>query len=348
MRSLCLVPAILLVSLIAQAQSRPLGLALATDNDAIFSDDPSKFYMYTDRTFEGVSSKPWQGGTYGFSRNQKRTPLGIVYTRLHEGIDIRPLQRDSSGNPLDDIYAIADGTVVYVNPSSTASNYGRYLVVHHDWGNGPFFSLYAHLASAPVESGQQVRAGQAIAKMGYTGVGLNRERAHIHLEFNMILSDQFQRWYDLHFTSTNNHGIFNGFNLLGLDIATLYKVHRKNPNLTLPEFIRDYHEVYYKVIVPNHGRVDFLRRYPWLLGEDKPLIRPRSWEFSFAATGAPLAVVPSTRSVSAPIVSYVKPSGTDHSYHTVNRITGTGSDAHLTPSGSRFIQLISDSFQRAP
>ena len=40
-----------------------------------------------------------------------------------------------------------DGTVVYVNSNSKASNYGRYVVVHHDFGSGPFFSLYAHNAS---------------------------------------------------------------------------------------------------------------------------------------------------------------------------------------------------------
>ena len=40
-------------------------------------DDPD-FYMYTDRTFEGVRSRPWQGGQYGFVRNEVRTPAGVV------------------------------------------------------------------------------------------------------------------------------------------------------------------------------------------------------------------------------------------------------------------------------
>ncbi|MEM6278302.1 MAG: M23 family metallopeptidase, partial [Verrucomicrobiota bacterium] len=180
-------------------EAGPIGLVLPTENDAIFSNDPSQFYMYTDRNFEGVISKPWQGGTYGFSRNQRRTSVGIVYTRFHEGVDIKPLYRDASGNPLDDIRAIADGTVVYVNSTSSLSSYGKYVVVHHDWGEGPFFSLYAHLSSAAVTARQQVKAGQPIAKMGYTGVGLNRERSHLHLELCMILSDQFPRWYGQHF-----------------------------------------------------------------------------------------------------------------------------------------------------
>lgn len=321
----------------------PLGLVLPTDNDAIFSDDPSKFYMYTDRNFEGVRSQPWEGGTYGFSRNQKRTSAGIVFTRLHEGIDIRPVRRDSAGNPLDEVRSIANGTVVYVNDSSTNSNYGKYVVVHHDWGYGPFFSLYAHLSESTAKRGQQVRAGQAIAKMGYTGAGINRERAHVHVELNMILSDRFPAWYSRHFTSPNHHSIFNGFNLVGMDIAALLKAHRANPNISIPEFLSN-HEVYYRVLVPGKPKLDFLRRYPFLGRDLDSVPNPSSWEFSFAATGVPLAVRPSKEQISYPTVTYVKPSQNDHSDNTVGRITGTGSSAKLTPSGSRYVQLISDSF----
>ena len=328
----------------ALGQSRPLGLVLTSDNDAIFGGDPSKFYMYTDRYFEGVKTKPWQGGTYGYSRNQRRTSIGIVYTRLHEGIDIRPVHRDSSGNPLDEIRSIADGTVVHVNDSSSASNYGKYVVVHHDWGYGPFFSLYAHLSKINATRGQAVEAGETIAIMGYTGAGINRERAHVHLELCMILSDRFQSWYELHFTSENKHSLFNGFNLIGMDISKLYIEHRKDPDITIPSFLVNETEIYYKVIVPNNGKVDILRRYPWLLDDLDRGSNSPSWEFSFAATGIPLQVRPRMKSTKAPIVSYVKRSETDHSYMTSARITGTGSQAKLTPAGSRFIQLISDSF----
>lgn len=328
----------------ALGQSRPLGLVLTSDNDAIFGGDPSKFYMYTNRYFEGVKTKPWQGGTYGYSRNQRRTSIGIVYTRLHEGIDIRPVHRDSLGNPLDEIRSIADGTVVHVNDSSSASNYGKYVVVHHDWGYGPFFSLYAHLSKISATRGQAVQAGETIAIMGYTGAGINRERAHVHLELCMILSDRFQGWYERHFTSENKHSLFNGFNLIGMDISRLYIEHRKDPDITIPSFLVNETEIYYKVIVPNHGKVDILRRYPWLLGDLDRRSNSPSWEFSFAATGIPLQVRPSMKSTKAPIVSYVKRSETDHSYMTSARITGTGSEAKLTPAGSRFIQLISDSF----
>lgn len=328
--------------LISPLRSEPLGLVLPTDNDAIFS-DPSKFYMYTDRNFEGVRSQPWEGGGYGFTRDQKRTAAGIILTRLHEGVDIRPVHRDANNEPLDEVRAIAKGTVVYVSAAANLSNYGRYVVIHHDWGSGPFFSLYAHLSSASVKPGESVTAGQKIAQMGYTGDGINRERAHVHLELNFILSDRFPVWYDRHFTTKNHHGIFNGINLTGLDIAALFLAHRSNPAITIPEFLSKT-EVYYRVLVPKTGQPDFLVRYPWL-GRDLEAVKsPKSWEFSFAATGVPLSIKPSEKAISAPVVTYVKATKGNHSDFTVGRITGTGDSATLTPTGTRYIQLISDSF----
>ena len=46
-------------------EAGPVEIILPTDNVRIFSADPSQFYMYTDRLFEGVRSKPWTGGQYG-------------------------------------------------------------------------------------------------------------------------------------------------------------------------------------------------------------------------------------------------------------------------------------------
>ncbi|MDP4938030.1 MAG: M23 family metallopeptidase [Verrucomicrobiales bacterium] len=336
---------ILLVFLASSSlEGEPMGLVLPTDNDAIFSSDPSQFYMYTDRNFEGVVSKPWSGGAYGFTRNQKRTSAGIVMTRLHEGIDIRPLRRDASGEPLDEVRAISKGTVVYVSDSPGASNYGRYIVVHHDWGYGPFFSLYAHLKSSDVAAGETVEAGAKIGGMGYTGAGINKERAHVHVELNMILSDQFKRWYDRHFTTTNRHGIFNGFNLVGMDIAGILIAHRANPSLTIPEYLATQTEVHYKVLIPKSGELPFLRRYPFLARDMDTVQNPTSWEISFAATGVPVAIRPSDRTLSQPVVTFVKPSTGNHADLTVDRLTGTGDSATLSPSGSRYMQLISDSF----
>src|SRR4051812_12646058 len=73
------------------AAAEPLGLALPTDNDAIFRGDGPAFYQYVERDYQGVKTTPWEGGQYGFVRDPKEIRGHIVFTRFHEGIDIRPL-----------------------------------------------------------------------------------------------------------------------------------------------------------------------------------------------------------------------------------------------------------------
>src|SRR3954469_5383732 len=109
---------------IAAHGAEPLNLVLPTDNDALLRGDGPSFYQFIDRDYHGEKSTPWEGGRYGFVRNPQETSAGIVYTRLHEGIDIKPMQRDSSGEPLDAVRAIAPGLVVHASLAAGASNYG--------------------------------------------------------------------------------------------------------------------------------------------------------------------------------------------------------------------------------
>ena len=95
--------------------SQGLDLVLPTDNDALFSGDGAAFYQYVERNYKGVKSTPWEGGQYGFVRDPTDTAGGVVYTRFHEGIDIRSLHRDANGEPLDEVRAIADGRVVHAS-----------------------------------------------------------------------------------------------------------------------------------------------------------------------------------------------------------------------------------------
>src|SRR6185503_1842245 len=129
--------------IVAQSET-PLNLVLPTENDAIFRGDGPAFYQYIERDYQGEKSTPWEGGRYGFVRNPQPTSAGIVYTRMHEGIDIKPLQRDTSGEPLDAVRAIAPGVVVHASLAAGASNYGRYVVVEHRFDGCKYYSLYGH------------------------------------------------------------------------------------------------------------------------------------------------------------------------------------------------------------
>ncbi|MGJ8656927.1 MAG: murein hydrolase activator EnvC family protein [Akkermansiaceae bacterium] len=329
-----------------KAEEQLLGLKLPTYNDHIFGSEPQKFYMYTTRHFEGVDSKPWTAGQYGYVRNLRRTPEGVIGTRFHEGVDIRPMKRDAAGRPLDLVRSIAKGKVVYVNSVAGNSNYGKYVIVEHVWGPrlGAFYSLYAHLDEADCEVGQPVDAGTIIAKMGYTGAGINRERAHLHLELNVMAQSDFSNWFAHYFGSNNIHGEHNGLNMNGLNIAELFIRHRRDPSLKLSDFINKI-PVYFKITIPREGSValDIAKRYPWIRKGDHSKATP-SWEISYASSGFPLGVTPSLRKVSKPVVSYVKPTQSDHRYHTKGLLSGTGRSASLTSIGIRTVALLSGDF----
>jgi len=193
---------LLLIPPVAAAPAQSAKIILPTDNHSLFSGDSAAFYQYVRRDFEGQISNTWEGGQYGFVRNPQRIGTAILYTRFHEGIDIRPLQRDGHGEPLDVIHAIAAGKVVYINPVPSHSNYGRYIVIEHQFDGCPYYSLYAHLGAVQINIGDTVAQGDPIGVMGHTGEGIDGERAHLHLELNLLLNGDFDKWSAKYFRET--------------------------------------------------------------------------------------------------------------------------------------------------
>src|SRR5881392_581151 len=323
---------------IGMGENQAVDLGLPTDNDSLFSGGGAAFYQYIERNYNGVKSTPWEGGQYGFVRDPTDTAGGVVYTRFHEGIDIRPLHRDAHGEPLDEVRAIADGKVVHTNLVPGYSNYGKYIVIEHHWDSSDYYSLYGHLSSIVVQSGDTVKRGQRIAVMGYTGTGINRERAHLHLELCLMFSRKFEAWYNTFFRNDpNRHGLYNGMNLAGLDVAHLYLALRKNPALTIPEFLAT-EETFYKIALPTAQHFDLPTLYPWMLGGEKR--SGSSWEVSFARSGVPLKIEPTQRRVAQPEVSYVKNSSAECSYLTRDIVSGRGANAHLTNYGAQLMRLL--------
>ncbi len=255
-----------------------------------------------------------------------------------EGIDIRPLHRDANGDPLDEVRAIADGKVVHTNLVPGYSNYGKYVVIEHRWDGSSYYSLYGHLNSIRVHPGDSVARGQPIAIMGYTGVGINQERAHLHLELDLMFSRQFEAWHNAFFRNDPNHnGIYNGLNLAGLDVARLYLALHKNPSLTIPEFLND-EETFYKVTLPKSRHFDLPKLYPWMIAGKRN--EKSSWDVSFARSGVPLRIESSDRHVTQPELSYVKKSSRDYSHLTRDVVSGHAANAQLTGYGQQLMRLL--------
>ena len=332
------------VGLFLTGSAEPLAFQLPTENRHLLTGEPEKFYMYVDRTFEGVRSTPWQGGAWGMVRNPVRVGDKIRYLRFHEGIDISPVKRDRAGNPLDLIMSVADGRVVHVSSVSGRSNYGKYIVVAHpvDSSGNVVHSLYAHLAKCSVKPGDPVKKGSVLGQMGYTGRGLNRTRAHLHLEIGLLMNTNFQSWFNRYSGGTNHHGNYNGMNLIGMEVPRFMIEHDKNSSLDIKDFIRS-GPAYFKVTVPRRGSLDFAKRHPWLSYGDLSQSSP-SWEISFTAPGLPTGIATSQRRVNQPIVSAIQNSGTPHRYMTRGLITGEGSSATLSNNGKKFIALITGAF----
>jgi murein DD-endopeptidase MepM/ murein hydrolase activator NlpD len=321
-----------------------LDLRLPTENQHLFTGEHDRFYMYVDRNFEGELSKPWEGGAYGYVRTAMRINDQVILTKFHEGIDIAPVNRDRAGNPLDLVSSMADGRVAHVSPISGRSNYGKYVVVEHEWENSSIYSLYAHLAEITCNPGDPVRAGSVLGRMGYTGAGINRTRAHLHLELAMLMSRNFDDWQKVTGGGINHHGIFNGMNLTGTDVARFFVEHRANPELRFSEFVTST-PVYFKIIASAQGVPDFVTRHPWICrGEPQGAV---SWEISFSATGQPVAFTPSKRHVDAPFVTAVRPSDIPHRYLTRGLITGEGNRASLSTGGKQLISLLMENFPKS-
>jgi len=310
-----------------------------TPNRALLDGRPEEFYMYVERDFEGQKTQPWEGGQFGFVRGPIRTNAGVVFQTLHEGADIRPVHRDPAGNPLDDIFAAAAGTVVHTSPEAGASNYGRYVVIEHRIDGSPFYTLYAHLSTIAVQPGQQVRQGEVIGRMGYTGAGIDRPRSHLHFEVAMLLSRNFQGWYDTFQGGTpNRHGIFNGMNLVGTDPAAVLLAANKNPGFRLSAHIASL-EPAFKITLPASPPPSILRDYPWLVpaGEDA---NPPAWTVSFTQTGVPVRAVASTTAVAEPRLDWVRNTGMAYSHFTRGLVGGPAGQPRLTDSGMRFARLL--------
>lgn len=94
-----------------------------------------------------------------------------IYQRFgmpgHEGLDIRAL-------PYTDITCAADGVVYEVHGNPNDHPYGIHVRIRHAFG---YRTIYGHLAKTMVGWGQQVAAGQVIAKADTTGA---TTASHLH------------------------------------------------------------------------------------------------------------------------------------------------------------------------
>ena len=217
--------------------------------------------------------------------------------KMHEGLDIRSIQRDRSGEPADPVKATADGEVAYVNNHPSLSNYGNYIVVKHRIQELEIYSIYAHLnvIRKDLAAGSRVKQGEMIATMGRTTntrERISKDRAHVHFELNLFVNDRFDGWYQTNMPGQrNDHGRWNGINLLGLD-PRLILLGQTATNFNLAGFIQAQPELC-RVVVKS-ADFPFAHRYPALI-QKNPVAEKQgvaAYELALNFNGIPIRMIP--------------------------------------------------------
>jgi murein DD-endopeptidase MepM/ murein hydrolase activator NlpD len=269
------------VTIPAVTNLAPLEVCLPTGNDSLFRPGAEEQF------FQSTVMGTWESGQYGCVRKGKNGP------QFHEGVDIKCLQRDRKGEPTDPVYAVADGAVAFLNAKAGQSNYGRYVILRHQWHGIEVFTLYAHLREivAGLKAGQPVANGQTIGTLGRsanTREGISRDRAHLHFEINFLLNEHFHLWYPKKDPQAPDFGNFNGQNFLGIDPVAFFRAVRANASFHFHEHLRQIPEAF-RVLVPP-------RPFPWMKAHPETVQpggpSPAAFEVAMSYTGLPLQIIP--------------------------------------------------------
>jgi murein DD-endopeptidase MepM/ murein hydrolase activator NlpD len=266
------------------AGSPRIELVWPTPNTAYVEGKPIEAYVQPTASGEATS------GLFGCVRSGG--------AQFHEGVDLKPVSRDRKGEPTDEIFASMAGVVRYISLRPGESSYGRYIVIEHPDLKPPVYTLYAHLSAvAPgLKAGDPVARAQVIATMGHSssGGGFPKDRAHLHFEIGLIATRQFQSWYKWkQFGSPNEHGLYNGMNLMGINPLDFFNEFRARRVDNLEDYFSRM-PVVAKVRIATRTVPDFVLRYPSLLTTEVPMSGVAGWEFKVNATGLPFSWTPLT------------------------------------------------------
>ena len=136
--------------------------------------------------------------------------------------------------------------------------------------------------------------------MGFTGAGIDRERAHVHFEVCMMLSRNFEGWHQANFPRhPNRHGIYNGTNLAGTDPAALLLAAQRNPTLKASEYFSGAAPAF-KLAIRNSPNFYLIRAYPWLVTTGE-VANPPAWTITFSRFAVPIKVEASKAPVAQPV-----------------------------------------------
>ena len=122
-------------------------------------------FLSRDQQWEGSFMYPVEGKVIG-EFGLKRIRNGTIDAGFHKGIDLRA----DKGTP---VLAANAGTVVL---AQTLKTHGKTVLINHGQG---VMTIYLHMQTLLVKDHQKVRKGQAIGKVGSTGLST---APHVHFQ----------------------------------------------------------------------------------------------------------------------------------------------------------------------
>jgi peptidoglycan LD-endopeptidase LytH len=325
---------LLLTLLPAELLAQPF--ILPSPNRAFY--DPEGAAKY----FAPTPGRDWRSGTFGCVRSEG--------WQMHEGIDILPVSRDKRGEPADDVWAAANGTVAYINRKVALSNYGNYIIIKHQIEGLEVFSLYAHLHSIrdDLRAGSPVKAHEVIGLMGRTAntrTAIGKDRAHVHFELNFLVNDRFSQWHKSYLPGQrNDHGDFNGQNLIGIDPVEVFKgQQRDGSRYSLLNYVRNQTELCR--IMVRDTKFPCLNRYIRLVRRN-PIAEKNGivgYEIALNFNGLPFQLIPRSE-LEIPgkaKVQLLSVNAEEQAKHPCRKlVTKKGTQWELTASGKKLVDLI--------
>lgn len=292
--------------------------------------------------FVGTVGRDWQSGQFGCVRSDG--------WQMHEGMDIRCVQRDKSGEPIDPVMAAADGEIAFINTKPGLSNYGNYLVIRHNIRSLDVCTLYAHLRGFRngLRVGQKVKAGEMIATMGRTSntsQGISKERAHLHFEITFMLNDRFDSWRRKALPGLrNDHGIWNGQNLVSIDPQQVfYGVRLLGSQFDFLDYMRQRTELF-RVFVRD-ANFPWQKRHRTLIKRNPKADREgvAGYEIGFDFNGVPFQLVPRAAS-EIPWKDHIRLLGVNEAeyaqHHCRKLVVKRGKSWELTSKGTQLVDLL--------
>jgi hypothetical protein len=125
-----------------------------------------------------------------------------------------------------------------------------------------------------------------------SGYAIPKDRAHLHFEIGVRLTCDFQGWYNFKkFGSRNEHGVWNGMNLAGIDPLDFFEAWRAGRVDVFQDYFAKLTPAV-RVRVATQRTPDFVERYPSLVSPVAAGGLIGGWEVALSEFGLPFAWTP--------------------------------------------------------